>query len=188
MRLGKVLGAAVALSFASALSAHANVVTIGGTATVTCTPSCAAVVGGSIVDVPGPGLSGTAGSISAMTADRYEFSPANVDEEALALSVLTGASFATGIRTNVASSFDSAFSLTTSALWIALKLGSSTIFVLNDSNGPLTIDWARNGLRGAGLSHITEFGETAIPVPGAIWLMAAGLAGLGFTRRRKTAE
>lgn len=185
MRSFRMIAAAAAVSFVAVTSASANVVTIGGTATVTCTPSCQAIVGGSIVDMPGPGLSGTMGMLSSMTADRYEFSPASEAEEALALNVLAGTSFTTGIRDN--SVMDSVFSFTTSALWVALKLGSSTIFILNDSGGSLTVDWARNGLRGAGLSHITEFGETVIPVPGAIWLMGAGLAGLGFTRRRKAA-
>lgn len=41
------------------------------------------------------------------------------------------------------------------------------------------------GLR-FGVSNIYAFnGETEVPVPGAIWLMGAGLAGLGFARRRK---
>lgn len=45
-----------------------------------------------------------------------------------------------------------------------------------------------NGLR-FGVSNIYAFnGEgNEIPVPGAIWLMGAGLAGLGFARRRKAA-
>jgi hypothetical protein len=187
MRFLTAIAAAAAVSFAAATTASANTITIGGTAMVTCTPGCQAIVGGSIMDNPGPGLTGTAGSLSSMTADRYDFSPASPEEEALALSVLAGTSFTTGIRTNVDGSMDSVFSFTSSALWVALKLGASTIFILNDSGGPLMVEWARNGLRGAGLSHITEFGETVIPVPGAIWLMGAGLAGLGFTRRRKAA-
>jgi hypothetical protein len=155
---------------------------------VTCTPSCQAIVGGSITDMPGPGLTGTPGSLSTMVADRYEFSPASPEEEALALNALAGTMFTTGIRTDLDDSMDSMFSFSTSALWVALKLGSSTIFILNDTGGSLSVDWLRNGLRGAGLSHITEFGETdVIPVPGAIWLMGAGLAGLGFARRRKAA-
>lgn len=45
-----------------------------------------------------------------------------------------------------------------------------------------------DGLR-FGVSNIYAFnGEgTDIPVPGAIWLMGAGLAGLGFARRRQAA-
>jgi hypothetical protein len=79
------------------------------------------------------------------------------------------------------------FSFSTTAAWIALKLGAGTAFIFNTA-GLLEISYNASGLRGGGLSHITEFGDSSvIPVPGAIWLMGAGLAGLGFTRRRKAA-
>lgn len=180
--------AAAALSFGAATAANANVITIDGVATVTCTPSCQGVVGGSITDSPGPGLTGTLGSLSNMMAVRYSFNPDSPAETALALNALAGTMFTTGARTNVPSSGGDALSFTTSALWIAMKLGNTQIFLFNNSGGALTIDWAKNGLRAAGLSNYTEFGETeVIPVPGAIWLMGAGLAGLGFARRRKAA-
>ncbi len=187
MRFVGLVAAAAALSFAAVTSASANVITVDGTATVTCTPSCQAIVGGTITDMVGPGLTGTPGMLSNMTADRYSFNPDNPEETALALNALAGTSFMTGARTNVDDDDDSLFSFTTSALWIALKLANTQIFLFNNSGGELTIEWDRNGLRAAGLSNFTEFGETVIPVPGAIWLMGAGLAGLGFTRRRKTA-
>ena len=74
---------------------------------------------------------------------------------------------------------------------VALKLGEGTFFLKNTA-GPvtLTITYLKaTGPDGAGggLSNITEFGGNEIPVPGAIWLMGAGLAGLGFARRKKTA-
>ena len=188
MRFVALVAAAAALSFAAVTSASANVITIDGTATITCTPSCQAIVGGSITDSPGPGLTGTPGMLSNMTGDRYSFNPDNPVETALALNALAGTSFMTGARTDVDDDDDSIFSFTTSALWIAMKLGNTQIFLFNNSGGPLTIDWDRKELRAAGLSNFTEYGDTGvIPVPGAIWLMGAGLAGLGFTRRRKTA-
>jgi len=54
-------------------------------------------------------------------------------------------------------------------------------------SGPINgfrIDGLRNGV-----SNIYAFSGTPeeIPVPGAIWLMGAGLAGLGFANRRKKA-
>ncbi len=180
--------AAAALSFGAATAANANMITVGGTAMITCTPSCQAIVGGTITDMPGPGLTGTLGMLSNMTADRYEFNPDSPEETALALNALAGTMFTTGDRTNVDDDDDSMFSFTTAALWIAMKLGNTQIFLFNNSGGELTIDWDRKGLRGAGLSNFTEFGETeVIPVPGALWLMGAGLAGLGFARRRKAA-
>lgn len=189
MRFLGLIAASAVLSFGAMTSANANVVTIGGVATVTCTPSCQAIVGGSITDTPGPGLTGTLGMLSNTTGDRYSFNPDNPVETALALNALAGTMFATGARTNVDDDDDSIFSFSTQALWIAMKLGNTQIFLFNNSGGELTIDWNRKGLRGAGLSNFTEFGETetVIPVPAAIWLMGAGLAGLGFARRRKAA-
>lgn len=188
MRFVGLVAAAAAMSLVAVTSASANMITVGGTAMITCTPSCQAIVGGSITDMPGPGLTGTMGMLSNMTADRYEFNPDSPEETATALNILAGTMFTTGDRDDtLGAGADDAFSFTTAALWIAMKLGNTQIFLFNNSGGDLTIDWDRKGLRGAGLSNITEFGETVIPVPGAIWLMGAGLAGLGFTRRRKVA-
>ncbi len=190
MRFVGLVAAAAAMSLAAVTSASANMITVGGTAMITCTPSCQAIVGGSIVDTKmGPGgVTGTAGMLSTMSADRYEFNPDSPEETATALNILAGTMFTTGDRDDtLGAGADDAFSFTTAALWIAMKLGNTQIFLFNNSGGDLTIDWDRKGLRGAGLSNITEFGETVIPVPGAIWLMGAGLAGLGFTRRRKVA-
>lgn len=186
MRFVRVLAAAAAMSVAGIATASANVITIGGAATVTCTPSCQAIVGGTIVDNPGPGLTGTAGSLSSTIGDRYDFSPSNPTEEALALNVLAGTSFAPGTQTDTGGV--GSFSFTTTAAWIALKLGSGTVFIFN-AVGALDITYAANRLAGGGLSHYTEFGESdVVPVPGAIWLMGAGLAGIGFARRRQTAK
>ncbi len=183
MRFVALIGAAAALSMAAFTSANANVITVGGSATITCTPSCQAIVGGTIVDVPGPGLGGTAGMLSSMTGDLYDFSPSNPTEEALALNVLAGTSFAPGTQTDTGGV--SALSFSSTAAWIALKLGVGHVFIFN-AGGMLDIDFLANNLRGGGLSHITEFGESdVVPVPGAIWLMGAGLAGLGFARRRQ---
>ncbi len=182
----KSITAAAALSIvALSSSATANVITIGGSATITCTPSCSTIVGGSIVDVVGPGLSGTPGSLSASLGDLYSFSPSNPTEESLALNVLAGTSFGAGTQTDTGGLGSVSFS--TTAQWIALKLGVGTFFVFNP--GPsLQISYLKNNLRGGGLSHYTEFGETPpIPVPGALWLMGSALAGLGFAKRRKKA-
>lgn len=187
MKFLKFMAAATALSATAFSAASANTITIGGTAMVTCTPSCEAIVGGTITDSPGPGLTGTPGTLSNSIADRYEFNPDSPEETALALNALASTDFDTGIRTNIDDSDSDAFSFTTSALWVSMKLGNTVIFLLNTSGGDLMVEWARKGLRGAGLSNTTEFGESVIPVPGAIWLMGAGLAGLGFTRRRKAA-
>ena len=72
------------------------------------------------------------------------------------------------------------------AEYLVLKLGNERIYVKNTSGGQVNIVLAYNGATGLGLSHFTEFGEAdVIPVPGALWLMGAGIAGLGFGSRRK---
>lgn len=185
--LGAVMAAA-AVSFGAFSSASANVITIGGVATVTCTPSCSAIVGGSISDNPGPGLTGTMGSLSGALGDLYTFSPSNPAEEALALNVLAGTSFTAGDGSENDAGGVSNLSFSTTAQWIVMKLGVAGTFFLFSPAGPLEVVYARNGLMGGGLSHYTEFGEAPpIPVPAAVWLMGAGLAGLGFAKRKKAA-
>ncbi|MEZ5897723.1 MAG: VPLPA-CTERM sorting domain-containing protein [Parvularculaceae bacterium] len=134
---------------------------------------------------------GTAGTLSGAAADLYNFKPSNPTAEATALNILTGGatSFSTGVQTDAGGVDQLTFS--TTAQWIALKLGAGTFFLKN-TGGPVTllIDYVKaSGKAGAGggFSHYTEFGNV-VPVPAAIWLMGAGIAGLGFAgRRRKTA-
>jgi hypothetical protein len=73
------------------------------------------------------------------------------------------------------------------ALWIVMKIGNDVIFIRNNTPGQLTIAYDSTPGQGSGLSNYSEFGN-AIPVPGALWLMGAGLAGLGFARSRKKAS
>lgn len=186
--IGAVSAAAAFSIIAFASSAMANVITVGGVATVTCTPSCSAIVGGSIVDSMGPGgLSGTMGSLSASLGDLYSFSPSNPAEEALALNVLAGTSFTSGDATENDAGGLGNVTFSTTAQWIVMKLGTAGTFFLFNPVGTLQVAYAKNGLMGGGLSHYTEFGTAPpIPVPAALWLMGAGLAGLGFARRKKT--
>lgn len=190
MSIIKTFGVAAAVFAAFVAPAFANSLTIGGgVASVSCSPSCAGIVGGSITFSPSLGVTGgTAGSLSNTAADLYGFSPSNAAEEAKALNVLAGTNFSTGTQTDTGSA--SSFSFSTVASWIALKIGNQHFFLQNTA-GPVTlfINYLKaSGPAGAGggLSHYTEFGNV-VPVPGAIWLMGAGLAGLGFAQRRKKA-
>ena len=183
MKLVKLAGllASGLLAFAaSATSASANVITIGGTAaTITCTPDCQAIVGGSITDQNGPGrLTGAPGSLSSMTANIYSFSPSNDVEEALALNALAGTSYTSGAQTNTGSA--NSFSFASAATRVALKIGNLHLFVFNPTSGSISYSYATNGAKAGGLSHYTEFGQD-VPVPASIWLMASALAGLGFS-------
>lgn len=187
----KIIGAAVASLMALAAPAFANTLTIGGgIATVTCTPSCAGIIGGSVTSAPSQGVTGgSLGSLSATAAALYNYNPSNPATEADALNVLAGTNFATGVRTDAGGVNTLTFS--TVAQWIGLKLGAGTFFLQNTS-GPVTlfITYLKSAGRagaGGGFSHYTEFGSNPIPVPGAIWLMGAGLAGLALTKRKKKA-
>jgi hypothetical protein len=189
MSLIKSIGVAAAALFALAAPAFASTLTIGGgIATVTCTPSCAGIIGGSITSTSQGMATGTLGSLDGSNADLYAISPNNPATEAAALNVLAGTSFTTGVQTDAGGV--NSLSFTTTAAWIMLKLGAGTFFLQNTSGAiTLMIDYLKaSGPAGAGggFSHYTEFGN-AIPIPGAIWLMAAGLAGLGFANRRKKA-
>lgn len=192
MSLVKSIGVAAAAFVAmAAQSAFASTLTIGGgVASVSCTPSCAGIIGGSVTYSPSLGVTGgTAGSTSGSAADLYDFVPSDAANEAKALNVLAGTNFTSGVQTDMGGVSTATFS--TVASWIALKIGNSHFFLQNTA-GPVTlfITYLQSSGRagaGAGLSHITEFGNE-VPVPGAIWLMGAGLAGLGFANRKKRAE
>ncbi len=191
MSVAKTIGVAAAALLALAAPAFANTLMIGGgIATVTCTPSCAGIIGGSVTSAPSQGITGgTLGSLSATAADLYNYNPSDPATEADALNVLAGTNFATGIQTD-AGGVDT-LNFSTVAQWIGLKLGAGTFFLQNTS-GPVTlfITYLKSAGRagaGGGFSHYTEFGGNPIPVPGAIWLMGAGLAGLAFTMRKKKA-
>ena len=189
MSMIKSFGVAAAALLAMATPAFANTLTVGGgIASVTCTPSCAGIVGGSITSSSQGTATGTAGSLDNASATLYSFSPSNPATEAAALNVLAGTNFTTGVQTDAGGVNSLTFS--TVAAWIGLKLGAGTFFLQNTS-GPVTLlitFLKASGPAGAGggFSHYTEFGN-AIPIPGAIWLMGAGLAGLGFANRKKKA-
>lgn len=185
-----LIAAASASAFILSLgSASANVITVdnvAGGATITCTgavqDACLAFIGGA------PDANGdptTAGVLSSSMADLYDAQPSNEADEALALSTLIGTP---GIFTK----FDGDKNdpplnpLVTFAEYVMLKLGDVRVFLYNNTGGELTITYNQGNSSGLGLSHTTSFGEVSeVPVPGAIWLMGAGLAGLGFARRRK---
>lgn len=180
----KAAAAIVASAALLATPAFANVITVGGgPATVTCTPSCEAFTGGS---PDGNGDPTAQGVLSASAADLYDGVPSNESDEAAKLSILVTGS--TGLFTGTdgdKSAENPSPSFSSFAEYIVFKVGNDRIYLKNTSFGEVQIAYALNGATGLGLSHYTEFGETVIPVPGALWLMGAGLAGLGFGARRK---
>jgi len=185
----RLLTKAVAASLVAAAAllsqpAFANVITIGGgPATITCSPSCEAFTGGSPNGSNDPTA---AGSLSSTVAQLYDGVPSNESDEASKLSILIGTAGLFIGTDGSKSASNPPTTINSLAEYLVLKLGNERIYVKNTSGGQVNIVLAYNGATGLGLSHFTEFGEAdVIPVPGALWLMGAGIAGLGFGSRRK---
>lgn len=178
---GFLLGLFAAAAVSGA--AHANTITVAGGGSLTCNGAaigaCQAFTGA------GGGGSGPTGPgvLSSVSATAYDGTPSSPADEAARLNTLAGTSFtgANGVRT--IGSGDS-LTFTTLAEYVVMKLGQVAIFVKNTSGGSLTI--AYTSAQARGLSHYTEFGAASVvPLPGAAWLMIAGVAGLIGAQRRK---
>lgn len=193
-----IFAAASVLGAVVMTPAHANVVTIGpSTAQIACqdtddlTIDCVGMTGGSLTVVMNETTGGTAGSLdnsSPFTADLYDPGKDSEANEIAALNVLAGTSYVEGDAVRTDAGGVSALSFSSLAEWVIIKMGAGTVFIKNVSPGimALNIDFSQLGSAG-GISHYTEVGFSQVPVPGAIWLMGAGLAGLGFAGRKKKA-
>lgn len=180
--------------------ASANTITIAGDAgSLTCNGAeigaCEAIVGGGLI-VASPGnqvIGGIAGTFSATAADEFDIGNSSASNEAAALDILAGASFGGGGGAydfeqtlgsgGAENSPDDVF--ISFAQYVVLKLGARHIFLHNISGGMLSIAYDATPGAGSGLSHYSQFGQvSAVPLPAALWLMAAGIAGLGFAAGR----
>lgn len=181
--------AALATGFSSAL---ANTITIsGGPAFVTCNGAaigaCEGIIGGAIV-LSGQNVdvgAGTMGTFSTTAADQYDGGNSSEANETLGLNEIAGTSFLEA-DANKSSSNPPLF-FTTLAEFFMLKIANTNVFFRNTSGGSLDIVYNPNGATASGLSHYTEWGGDTpeVPLPAAIWLMIAGMCGLGFAGRKK---
>lgn len=122
------------------------------------------------------------------------FSLANNSEalEILTVNALTGGSFVSLIKTDMGGSDFASF--TSSAMYLLIKIGRSPdVTVILNTFVDNVFTFTQTG-KGAGFSHVSEFGENIdispdpIPLPGGIVLLLSALAGLaGLARMRKTA-
>lgn len=75
--------------------------------------------------------------------------------------------------------------------YLVVKAGPNfALYELATAASSGTFDWNTMDLQNKGLSHLSFYGIEGgdpVPVPAAIWLMGAGLAGLGLARRKKVA-
>lgn len=194
------MAAATAFAGMAMAPAMANTITFveGGTtnvAQIDCnddddmTVDCLGIVGGSLTVVMNAVTGGTMGMLDAsapFTAEVYDIGNNNESNEAAALNALAGTSFTGADATRTDAGGVGMLNFSTMAEWIVIATGAGQIFIHNETGGAmaLNIDFSQFAGTGGGLSHYTEFG-TVVPVPGALWLMGAGLAGLGFASRKK---
>lgn len=194
MSLGKLIAACVAAAAAFfAAPAFANVIQIGSTgATLACSISCAAYTLAGGVDSGGPhdDVDPTgAGTLAASLAQFYNGSPASAAAQLQRLDILddgidNNSTTCSGFCSS-AGSLNANNQLTSAAAFLVLKLGPHSVFVYNASGGSQTYTYALNGATGVGFSGFREFNAAVVPVPAAVWLMVAGVAGLGFASRRR---
>jgi len=186
MKVAVVLAIATSLSVSAAL---ANTITIGSTAaTITCSATCSAFIGAGGTDAP-PSVDGTPsgpGTLSAMLAQLYDGTPANQTNERARLATLLGLAnpVSLGNRTELGATA----SFASGALYIVLKVGQNDVFIVNTSGGVQSFTYNQNGAQALGLSGVNTYGIAPVPVPAAVWLMGAGLAGLGFAGRRRAEQ
>ncbi len=200
------VGAAIVGSLCLAsVSANATTISINNTtdAQIVCTststpaldPACHAFTGGGPFGAGNGVGDPTTTGVLGLSADLYDGVPAGDANELAQLNTLAGTSFTLLDFTkgpNDPGSFMSA------AEYILLKLSNTSVWIRNLSGGMLSITYSdstctgganQNCFKAGGLSHFSEVGGTPeVPLPAAIWLMGAGIAGLGFAgRKNKTA-
>lgn len=186
--------ALAASALASIGAASANVIQIAdNSGTITCSggvdPACLAFAFGASGGLgTEPDGAGTLidGNPNTEVAWYYDGVPSSESHEASRLNILSGGAtsftMADAVRDNAPS-----MSFSTLAEYVVLKLGNMAVFIKNNTGGELMISLS-NLAMSFGLSHVTEFGQVSdIPIPGAIWLMIAGIAGLGAAGRKKKA-
>jgi hypothetical protein len=183
----KLAIAGLAAGFAlSALPAAANTIQIGTTAaTITCSVTCTAFIGAGGVDTP-PSVEDTPtgpGTQSSTKAQLYDGTPASQTAERARLADLLGLADATTLGNRTELGAIAAFN--SGAQYIVLKIGQNDVFIVNTSGGSQSFTYNQNGAQALGLSGVNTYLTAAVPVPAAVWLMGAGLAGLGFAGRRK---
>lgn len=140
-----------------------------------------------VLDLPGANVSVSA-IVGEQLTELLRLEPAN--DGADVMDDLGSLIFDTGSDSAGTVSYDfSGAGLT--ALYVAIKGGSefALLKIVADAmgdgvSGSFDFDLDALGIASA-TSHVTFYGVQEIPIPAAIWLMGAGLAGLGFAAGRR---
>lgn len=117
------------------------------------------------------------GTLSDTRADEKQLGNANPTTELAFLNSMISPDVAGATKICDGNCSDT-FTITTE--YFLLKLGQDTAFFKNIAGAAITITLSVVGSTGSGLSHITTFGPSAVPLPGALPLFLTGLGGLGW--------
>lgn len=194
----RLAAAAFAASFVlpALPAAAATMIQIGTSgASITCSVACQGFIGAGGLDAD-PGAPDVvdptgAGTLSNAKAQLYNGAPNSAADQRARLDILDDGMAnlsvsCTGFCVDPSGQLDANGQLVSSALYLVLKLGNNNVFIKNTSGGSQTYTYV--GDAGLGFSGYREFdGAPPIPVPAAVWLMIAGIAGLGFASRKRQA-
>lgn len=176
-------------------AAAATVIVIGSSnASITCSISCQGFTGAGGLDAD-PGAPDVVdptgiGTLSGMKAQLYNGTPNDAPSQRARLDILDDglgnlSVSCTGFCVDPSGQLDGNGEFVSSALFLVLKLGNNNVFIKNTSGGAQTYTYVSDS--GLGFSGYREFAGTEVPIPAAVWLMLAGVAGLSFAGRRKSA-
>ena len=133
------------------------------------------------------------GVTSQTSAQLFTVHPSNETEEANFFDALAGLDVGVGLQVpGGGCGVNCAVSAATT--YFSLKLGNSYAFFKNTTGFILALTYNEVPGKGAGLSHVTLFGNRlpvantpAVPLPGGILLLLSALGGLGFLARSRKA-
>lgn len=122
------------------------------------------------------------GALSDVRADEINQGNSSEATELAFLNAMIDPDVAGALRTCNGNCLDT-FVITTT--YFLLKFGQDSAYFKNLTGQAITITLASIGGTGSGLSHITQFGPSAVPIPAALPLLLTGLGGIGWLARRR---
>ena len=190
--LAAAAAVAAVLSFGATTAEAVTITVQSGGVDTAISINCDADCNGVVSDFA-PAVTSGDGQLHNSIADLFDLgSGSSESHEVGAINTLFGTSYTvadthkTGFEPSVNSySFDS------SAEFIAFKIGGGTLdgkhfFIKLLLPVPVTVAFLNNGQTSGGLSHLTQIGNTVVPLPAGLVLFLTGLAGIGALGRIKS--